>query len=149
MSDPVRDAIISVLSGVTDIGMVHSYERYAKRSKDLSEFYVANSQLRGWFVRRLSVKDFEPAVGRLIETTRWQIRGYMSLDDDAFTELIFDDLLDAIRLAFRVDHTLGGVIGTNITEQQAGLSIDDTGPVLFAGVLCHAARGSLITVRYL
>lgn len=149
MADLVRAEIASILSAVVNIGRVQPFERYCDRNKELLDHYVDNNQLRGWFVRRVSVLEQSPTMGdRTLETVRWQIRGYMALDDEAETELAFDDLLDLIRQAFRDKHDLNGVVMTTISDSQAGLAIEDTGPVLFGGVLCHSARASLITKRY-
>jgi len=72
----------------------------------------------------------------------------MSLDDADSTELTFDTLIESIRDAFRDDDSLGGLIFSTVIDNksnQAGVQVDETAPVLFAGVLCHSARLSLTT----
>ncbi|MGE0256910.1 MAG: hypothetical protein AB7N54_19975 [Alphaproteobacteria bacterium] len=144
----IRDAIVAIIAGVADVGVVHAYERYAERLGELKELYVADGQVRGWIVRRISRRERQAAIGRYVVDTRWQVRGYMSLKDADESELDFDDRIDAIVDAFRADETLGGVVATTIVDNAAGLQIEDTGPVMFAGVLCHSARGLLTTRHY-
>lgn len=146
----IRDAIQGVLAGVPGIGPVHKFERYLKREAELQALYVSGGQLKGWLIRRLSTREQALAVGRTVVTHRWQIRGYRAIDDATQSELAFDDTIEAIRDAFRADETLGGLVkGLEESAGQggdvAGVQLADSGPVLFAGVLCHAARLSLTT----
>ena len=150
MLDPIRAAIVAKINTVPNIGQVHGYQRFAAREKDLANLYVLDGQLRGWFVRRLSVLEKTEGNATNSEQTHWLIRGYMALDDNNASELAFDELLDALRDAFRIDESFGveimdGVVESLTTKDQAGLYIEDTAPVMFAGVLCHSARCVLIT----
>lgn len=147
MADVIRDAIVTTLAAIPDIGKVHGYQRYSARAKDLVDVYAYKGQLRGWFVRRFSVVDKDVSLGSRRETTHWYIRGYMAIDDANQSELAFDALLDAIRAAFRAEWlptNLGSTVIHRIYNEQMDISIDETGPVMFAGVLCHSARCSLI-----
>lgn len=151
MADPIRAAIVDILSSVPNIGRVQAYERYAERNAELTTHYSNGSQLLGWFVRRVGVLDQPRSAddcSTFLEVVRWQIRGYMALDDAAATELAFDELLNVIRGKFRSNITLNGTVMTTFSDQQAGIAVEDSGPVLFGGVLCHAARLNLITKRY-
>jgi hypothetical protein len=79
----------------------------------------------------------------------------MSLDDAAASELVFDDLIESIRDAFAADETLGGTVAQCAVPDdgsgngESGIQLDDTGPAMFAGVLCHVCRLGLNTIRYL
>lgn len=148
MADTVRTAIADKMKTITGIGQVHEYERYAKDLSGLAEFYGnADGQLRGWFIRRQSVEEIRD--GRPLETVRWQIRGYMALSDANQSELQFNDLVDAIRTAFRVDCSLGGKVTTTATDDGNGIQMPEFQQVLFANVLCHAVTLTLTTERYL
>ena len=136
----IRAAIVAKLAAVPEIGVVHDYERWAKREADFAVLYVSGGQVRGWHVRKLSTRRQSPARGRYIVTHRWQIRGFMALDDAAATEKTFDDLVEAVELAFQADTDLGGVVGITIVDDEAGIQVVESIPVLFAGVLCHSAR---------
>lgn len=150
MTDPVRTAIVAILSTIPAIGRVHAYERRVDQ-KNLAEHYGYNGQLRGWFVRRAGIQErlLSPpyAPGPRLEITTWLIRGYLALADAEATELAFDELIEAIRDAFRADDTLGGVVETCRHEEEIGIQLDQAGPVSLTGMLCHSAQLRLTTVR--
>lgn len=147
-----RQAIVDLLASVSDIGVVHAYERYAHDLAKLKTLYYseAHGALRGWYVRRTTVRETGIAVPRWTEVTGWQIRGYLALDDEGLSELAADQLIEDIRDAFRADPTLAGTVakqGLFGDTRDRGLQLVDFGPASFAGVLCHAIRFDLITAR--
>lgn len=145
-------AIVAKISAIPKIGVVHDYERYANDLNALKKHYVSTidgkDQLRGWFMQRGPVKESSRALGRYEEEIVWRGRGYMALSDENQSEKVFQALLEAIRDAFRTDETLGGTVSTTVTNDAAGIQITESGPVMFAGVLCHAASLTLTTRRY-
>lgn len=151
-----RAAIVSRLRAVPDVGVVHAYQRYAANIKTLSALYVAEvggkSQLRGWYVTRTSARESAPAVGSYAVTHQWTLRGFLALDDTAETEVVFDGLVERVRDAFRGDDDLGGVaitvLGADGDDDVSGPQLPEIGPVMFAGVLCHAATLTLATRSY-
>lgn len=153
----IRTAIVATLSAVPDIGVVHAYERYASNLDQLKALYwsAPHNAVRGWYVRRPATSDTGLIHEGSVELIRWRIVGVMSLADAAQSELAFDGLIEAIRAAFRADETLGGVVDQCSVPQpgggtgEAGIQLDDCGPAMFAGVLCHVARLALPTIRYL
>ena len=153
--EQIRAAIVATVAGIADIGKVHGYERYAQKASDLQKTYVATingvDQLRGWFVRRVGTIENDLAAtagGRYVVTHAWRITGYMALSDDAASEIAFDGLIEAIRDAFRADISLAGLVSSIEAQDQAGIAVDQSEPVLFCGVLCHSARLSLKTIHY-
>ena len=144
----VRDAIAATLNAVPNIGSVQTFERFSKQLGDLKGFYVSAGQLRGWLIRRLRERRVQIAIGRDRVDADWQLRGYLSIDDSAESELVFDDLIDAAIVQFRLDVTLGGVINTTVLSDRVGLQLEASGPVMFAGVLCHEARLALTTRHF-
>lgn len=153
MADIFRDAIVEQLKTVPNIGVVHGYQRYAARLEKLAELYSTGDQLRGWFVRRIEVVERTQDSLYFEIRKRWLIRGYLALQDEKATEQAFDDLLDAIRDAFQSKDWYPELPEDNslLDEdegEQYGLSIDAQEPVMFAGVLCHSARCSLITRQW-
>lgn len=147
----IRDAIRDVMLAVPDIGMVHRYERYAKDLSALKALYLspAHGQLRGWFIRRVKVQETSMTRPRSVELTRWRIQGLMALDDATESELAFDALIEQLRDAFRINGTLNGTVAASGLPDgsETGLQLEDAGPVMFAGVLCHGARLALHTRR--
>lgn len=147
----IRAAIAATLNGVAGIGLVHERERYARRAEHLKTFYVTGGEIRGWFIRREATQESSRHQGRSVETITWQIRGFMSFVDEDDSEFAFDDLIEAIRDAFRVDESLGGTVDQIAlpTSSEFGIQVIDSGPAMFAGVLVHTCRLRLSTVRYL
>jgi len=152
----IRQAIVQVLSSVPDIGMVQPFERYAANLQALKQFYFSttHNSVRGCHVRRLSTA----ITGRIddeVEHARWRIVMLMAIDDDAQSEVTFDGLLEAVAAAFRTDDTLGDTVAQCTVPAdgggsgEAGIQLEDSGPAMFGGVLCHVARLSLNTIRYL
>lgn len=148
MSTATREAIRDLMLTVPEIGVVHAYERYASDMAKLKSLYGWQDQLRGWFIRRASVKEVGIALPRHLEVTRWQIRGVLALGDAGATELVMDELIEGVRDVIRANPTLNGTVtktGLLQANAERGLQLEDFGPVLFAGVLCHGARLSLTT----
>lgn len=149
----IRAAIAAKVAGVANIGRVHDYQRYEANLGALAALYRTNvnniGQVRGWHVTHTSTREDSNALGRYTVTHDWQVRGFMSLDDVAASEKTFDDLVEAVRDAFRSDENLGGLVSSTVVDDQAGVQADEIAPVMFCGVLCHAARLSLRTRHYL
>jgi len=151
----VRTAIATRLSSVTDVGVVHAYERYGHDLARLKQLYwsAMHNQVRGWFVRRFATREAGNIQALTIEQARWRLVGVMSLDDASASELAFDALLERVRDAFSADETLGGTVDQctdpDSPHGESCIQIDDAGPVMFGGVLCHGARLRLTTTRYL
>lgn len=153
----VRTAIKTLMLTVPNIGVVHEYERYATDMASVKAMYLYAplNQLRGWFVRRANTKEVGRIQNRSVEITRWQIRGFMALDDSAQSELQMEALIEAQRDVFRVNETLNDTVDQCSVPQlgggsgETGLQVEDFAPVMFASVLCHHARLGLNTYRYL
>lgn len=153
----VRDAIVARVSSVPEVGVVHNRERYAHALDKLKTLYwsAAHGQIRGWFLRRERTREHGQISDSSVEQIRWRLTFVMSFDDEASSELVFDDLIELVRDAFRVDDTLDGSVAQCSVPQdgggslETGLQLDDCGPAMFGGVLCHVARLGLTTIRYL
>lgn len=145
----IRTAIAGVIDAVADTGVVHQFERYAKTAGELKTLYLTGDKLLGWHIRLVTRRRKQPGLGRWIVTITWRLTAYQSFEDSSQSELAFDAMVEAVDRAFRDDVSLGGVLnmGTVIDEQDdlQGMQVDDTGPVLFCGVLCHSARCTLMT----
>ncbi len=147
--ETIRAAIVDVLEGIEDNGLVQPFERYAKTEAGLQDLYVSDGRLFGWQVRRVATREISPDLGRWICRHEWQIRGLMALNDANESELVFDAQIEATRDAFRADETLGGVVASTVTESRAGIEVVESLPVMFAGVLCHSCKLALTTEHYL
>lgn len=146
----IRTAIANELLAIPNIGVVHTYERYATDLAQLKALYLSGGELRGWFIRRETTREIGIAIPRYLEVVQWQIRGFMALNDANASELEFDDLVEAIRDRFRNNSSLSGTVTkTGLLQPSAerGVQLDDFGPFMFAGVLSHGARIRLVTTR--
>lgn len=150
-----RAAIVAALASVPDMGHVHDRERYARDESAFRALYLFTpasgaEQLRGWWLRRASTREYSPNVARTINVHTWQIRGYMAFADAQGSELVFDALVEQFRAVVRDDPTLGGVCQPGGPEgEDDGVQVTDAGPVTFAGVLCHSVLLQLTTWSYL
>jgi hypothetical protein len=145
--EPIRAAIVDAMNEVSNIGKVHAYERYSSDMATLASLYQTDDLLLGWFISRGRVSETSPFSGRRVEQIEWKIMGYRGFVDADATEMAFDDLIDNIRIRFRTSDTFGGAWPWGF--EKYGIQVDETGPVLFAGVLCHSAKLSLPTTRYI
>lgn len=147
----IRAAILAKLQGVTGIGQVHDYERFAAREADFHALYkeTATVRINGWNFFRESTREADLNNGEVRRLHTFRLTGFRSLDDADATGKSFDDLVEAIAQAFRADRTLGGLIEDvkNLDEEfgESGIQVDAIEPVMFAGVLCHRARLRLVT----
>lgn len=150
--DDHRAAIVAMLAAVSEVGVVHDEEPFARANADYQALYFytppgGTQQIRGWFIRRTGTRELEAGRGRMVNFYSWTIRGFMSLDSAISSGKTFDAVIERIRKAYRDDMTLGGAVQPDVTD--AGIQVADTGPVVFAGALCHGAELRLTTIAYL
>ena len=152
-----RSALLALLQAVPAVGVVHPCERYASNEAGFKQAYIythadpefdafANeAHIRGWYLRRTSTREIN-ANGRVLNEHTWLVRGYLAFKDAIASELIFDELVERMRDAARLDGSLGlpGLLGSSVNEER-GIQVTGAGPVLFAGVLCHSAALQLKT----
>lgn len=148
-----RTALAALFAAVPSVGVVHAFEPYAKSQGDFQAHYVwavpgGGKQLRGWHIRRTATRERALGLGRTLNTHTWRITGYMALDDNGATELVFDELVEALRRAYRLDPVLGGASQLGPADG-AGIDVTDSKPVVFCGVLCHSATLQCTTHAYL
>ena len=145
----IRAAIKATLEKVPNSGVIHEYERFSKDPKSFSAMYLKNNALLGWHIRRLNISEqkFSSMYNRV--TITWRIRGFAGLVDGAGSELVFDELIDNIRAAFRRLPVLcdqaGEELAKTVVNGQAGVQVQNSEPVMFAGVLAHRVTLALTT----
>lgn len=151
---PERAALLATLQAVPDIGVVHAYERATSDLSKMKQVYFsgAHNQIRGWFIRRVRVREVGLLQPTYLEIVDWQIRGFMAIDDANQSELVMDSLIDVVRDRIRQNNTLNGTVlklGLLQSGADRGLQLEDFGPYMFGGVLCHGARLGLTTTKEL
>lgn len=138
---------------------VHPFERYARKPADLRRYYVTGGRLVGWHVRRVASLELEDDAQFTRTVHRFRAVALMGLNDPDTTpgseteasEIAFDRMLECVRAAFRDDDALVDsddalLAETSRYEGRQGFQIDDSGPAMFADVLCHMARCSIAMV---
>lgn len=150
-TEQIRAAIVAGLQAIPDIGVVHGFERYAADLAKLRQLYTNANRLAGCCVRRVRQQRITRNFGgpRLV-VTHWQILAYRALADADGSELAFDAVIDAALTVFDQDETLGGLVIDLSADpggdgEAEGMQLDQSGPVMFAGVLSHKAAFTLIT----
>lgn len=153
--DTIRAAIVAVLSPIAAPGIVHPFERYAAKTEAMRALYQpggVGGVVNGWNVRRGAIRRRLLPSGRLLVAAEWLISGYRSLVDGEESELVMDATAEALIGALDADPTLGGAVrgvpAEDAGSQAAGPQLVDSEPVMFAGVLCHRARISLVTEHF-
>ncbi|MGD9638381.1 MAG: hypothetical protein AB7U85_04915 [Alphaproteobacteria bacterium] len=149
MSEIIRNAIKAKLETVitAEVGKVHAHERYSKSHNELKELFTLDKVICGFFIRRVRRQETIYTSTRNKVATTWEIRGYASFIDEEQSEIKFDNLIDDVAISFRNDNTLGGIV-ENLGDDATGIQLEDSGPVLFASILCHGVRLSLTTNHY-
>lgn len=146
----IRAAIAAKVRAATGLSTtVHEYERFVKEQSRLRDLYkpAAESRIHGYHVRKTATREVQNAVGSYTIDHSWQVRGFMSLDDADETEKLFDTEIEAVRDAFRDDSDLGLDLAS-IDDEQAGVQVPESGPVMFCDVLCHSARLAFMTRHF-
>jgi hypothetical protein len=144
----IRDEITSVLSGVSGIGTIHNYLRYATSKAEIDTLFVKSGVLNTWMHTRRAM-DGQRSTNRETRLShQWEILGYYALDDSGASELVFQALWESIETAFRTNVTLNGT-----AEYVTALDIQEPiGHVMFppgdGGVLCHFAAGRFVVQEW-
>jgi hypothetical protein len=151
----IRAAHVAQLGAIADIGIVNDRERYLPDEAQFKAAYVytpagGDPQLRGWWLRRVRTEERTISTGSVLVEHTWQWRGYMAFNDAQASELAFDELIEAYRDAHRADPTLGGVCEQNPEGIGGtdGVQVEQAGPVMFCGALCHSVVLQLKTWSY-
>ena len=138
----IRTEIYNILSGVTNIGKVYDYERWAADWNTFINLFKTTisgaDQIRGWEIGRRSVTEGGETLGTNERKHTFTIRGYMGISDAAATEKTFNALIEAICAAFRVNPTLNGS-----ADLHQDVQVEVIEARTFGGVLCHYAEMSL------
>lgn len=129
------DWLVARLQTIPDIGLVHPYERLIVEPDVAPGVFGSTQQVRAWTLTRLSIlPERLPGITQR-EQERLILRGYLSVDDTQASELVFQDLLEAVAAALRPVHTVG------IFDRVGPLTIEQIGHVRLGQThLCHAAQ---------
>lgn len=140
----IRTEIKTVLEGITDIGVVHSYERFSTDWTKFLAFFkpAGKSYVRGWSIRRERTPEGYDELGTNFGRRKYRfvIRGYMSLEDATASSNTFDDLIETVCDTFRP------LTVNNLNEKAMGsglIQVELVQDRMFGSVLCHYCELSL------
>lgn len=133
--------IKSEIEEITDIGVVHDYQRYSKDWTTFLSLYRPNGEtyIRGWDITRNATAEIYDDVNTTSRRTySFLIRGWAQLDDSNTSEKTFqgllEDICDKFRGQLKLDNTanLAGAVQIILVEQRQ-----------LGSVLCHYAEMTL------
>lgn len=130
----IRTQLKTILEGVSGIGVVHDYERWANDWATFISFFkpAAQSVINGWQITRRSTREEEHAATQTYRFHTMVIHGFYSLDDSAASEKTFQDLIETICTTIRQNATLNGAAYHALPPQVAVVEQRK-----FGDVLCH------------
>lgn len=144
----VRGYINTIVEGVTNIGLVHDYERWSNNQTTFLDYFKTliggSSVIRGWTITcAIATQEWlnEPQAdgqGQIARTYTYKLRGYFGLDDSAETEKSAWVVVEAVMRALDESGILHGEDEMWTINPPSQLTIFE--PRLFAGVLCHYAE---------
>ena len=140
----IRAAIVDCIETIPSVGKVYAYERYAAQTGKLKDLYLNDGKILGWNVRRIRFNRRSIADAVFMCRTTWQVQGYMSLDDEAESELVFDALAELVQLQLSDDPSFGGLT-TWPDDYEIRAELE---PVMFCGILCHSVTITFDTLHH-
>ena len=138
----IRTEIKAVLEGITDIGMVHGYERFSTDWKKFLDFFkpAGKDYIRGWTIRRVTTTEELATHEEGDRDYSFKIRGYMSLSDSIASSDTFDDYIETICDTFRA------LIRDDLNDKADMLGLMQVDLIedrMFGTVLCHYCELSI------
>ena len=140
----IRTAVYNAVNGVSNVGQVYDYERWSNDWTDFINLFKSTissvDQIRGWEIGYRGFAHQQPMdfSGTHIRAHRFDVIGYMGVDDSESTEKTFANLAEDVADAIDADSTLHSGY-YNVDD----VSINEYEARLFGSALCHYA---LITV---
>jgi hypothetical protein len=140
------DAVGTILGGITGIGNVHKYERWAADDAGFKALFKSDNRILAWTITR-EATDCVDWPGSTEDRHSLVIHGYMSLDDSANTEKTFQDLIEVIRNTFQPNRflTVTGVPHAHDSDRIRVRLVDHR---MFGGLLVHYAELVLRTGEF-
>ena len=144
-----RDEVKTTLEAVTGIGRVYDFIRLINHWEEFKQDAVADGRINVWEITRLTLEEeLEAPQGQVGVEACFRdahliaIIGHFSVKDEDESEKTFQDLIDAIVVAFRQNNTLGQ---TTLIPQQP--QVPSIGHEMFASVLCHAVQINFLAIE--
>lgn len=127
----IRAEIKTILDGITAIGIVHDYQRWASNRGKFIEFFrdAGTGAVYGWEITRTSAK-IEKVSRNYNVTHHFLLKGYYAVRDAVESEKLFNAVIESI-VSTLVNATIPDTQGTSIPQ----VSLIETRAV--SGIQCH------------
>lgn len=131
-------AVATILGGVTNVGKVYSYRRWAADEASFKSLFATGSTILAWTITRESTEtdDFD---GGSHDYHAIVLRGWMGVKDSADTEATFQALVESVRAAFQTNRELF-VTGTANAEFSERIKVRKVDYVKYGEYFCHYAE---------
>lgn len=144
----IRQQIYTIVSGISNIGKVYDYERWAADWTAFINLFKATiggvEQIRGWEISRKSASEKQIVIktvgaSQMFEDSHvYAIKGYLRVNDSEASEKVFNLLIENIKSAFRENRNLNGKAQRHDLIQAPLIETR-----IFGDVLCHCAELNL------
>lgn len=142
----IRNAMADVLRGVSDIGEVHEHARHTVQWEPFFRRHVSDGRVNTWEITRVgsaqesvSVQNSAGTLPFFHDTHTILIRGAVGLQESALedeaSEAFFQDLVDNVIAAFRVNQLLD-----NNVILPASLQGETIGHAMYGSVFAHVCE---------
>lgn len=136
--DNARDAIVTILQGITDIGKGYGYQRFITDwDKYLNLFKDSDGAIRGWYVTPApnnTIQGSFSTFGHIARAYTFVIPCILSLKDSTETESAFMLMAEKILDAFLGRDTIGTATGQ---LEVSAASLVNYSYRQFGSVFCH------------
>lgn len=144
----IREQIKTILSGVSGIGVVHDYERWAADwTKFLDLFRVEDDDgkktINGWMFNRRKTPAKTASTTHDLRTHNFQIQGIYGLKDSDASEIVFQQIIEDACAAFRSKYKLN-----DTADNTEPVQVELVENRMFGIVLCHYCELTLIAEEY-
>jgi len=149
----IRERIRAALAGVSGMGRIHEYERFAADwPKYLGLFKDSEDRINGCMFHRTASGKRQATLGEKEKFHVFTFRFFRGLQDDQATGVDFDDFIDDVGDAFNDDPSLEGTCLTidpdwGPMSGLTGLQVDAIENRRFGTVLCHYAECRLCVIE--
>lgn len=145
----LRARVKTTLEAVSKIGQVYDFLRHFTFWEEMRTEAKKDGRVNVWEITRLSAEQILQAPQGLTgvepcfeDRHAIAIIGHVALDDKDESEKFFQDLIDRVIAAFRVDNTLGDQV--LIPQQPQLVSV---GHEMFSSVLTHACQINFLAIE--
>lgn len=138
--ETLRDAIYTILKGITDIGNVHKQQEWSADQELFDAAYkvTINSvrMLRAWWISRVATPAETMTRNSYSRVYIFELHGFAELDASADSEQTFDTLVDDVMDTF--DAARPNLSGEASVRHQEPIEMLRTSKnVSLGGYLCH------------